>query len=120
VTESQRTVTALHRAGARLIAGVDSPLSPFGTALHTELRDYVAAGLTPFDALKTATINPATLIGVAADLGTLEVGKLADLVVVDGNPLADINDTRRVRQVIKHGEVYTLEQLLRPAAGEVR
>jgi imidazolonepropionase-like amidohydrolase len=58
--------------------------------------------------------DPATLIGVARDLGTVEVGKLADLVVVDGNPLVDIADTRRVRQVVKHGEVYSVEQLLKP------
>ena len=116
LTEGQRTVLALHRAGARIIAGVDSPLTPYGTALHIELREYVIAGLTPFEALKTATINPATLIGVARDLGTVEVGKLADLVVVDGNPLVDIADASRVRQVIKHGEVYSLDQLLKPAA----
>jgi Tol biopolymer transport system component/imidazolonepropionase-like amidohydrolase len=112
ITEGQRTVLALHRAGARIIAGVDSPLTPYGTALHTELRDFVAAGLSPFEALKTATINPARLIGVADDLGTLEAGKLADLVIVDGNPLVDIADTRRVRTVIRHGMVFTVEQLL--------
>ena len=72
ITEGQRTVLALHSAGARIIAGVDSPLTPYGTALHIELQDYVAAGLTPFEALKTATINTATLIGVAEDLGTIE------------------------------------------------
>jgi imidazolonepropionase-like amidohydrolase len=76
------------------------------------LQDYVAAGLTPFEALKTATINTATLVGAGADLGTLEVGKLADLVVVDGNPLVNIADTPRVRTVIKNGDVFTVEQLL--------
>jgi Tol biopolymer transport system component/imidazolonepropionase-like amidohydrolase len=112
LTEPQRTVLALHKAGARIIAGVDSPLTPYATALHIELQDYVAAGLSPFDALKTATINTATLLGAAADLGTLEPGKLADLVIVDGNPLVTIADTRRVRAVVKNGELFTIDRLL--------
>jgi hypothetical protein len=112
LTEGQRTVLALQRAGVRLIAGVDSPLTPFATALHVELQDYVAAGLTPFEALETATINTAKLMGVGADLGTLEAGKLADLVIVDGNPLVNIADTLRVRKVIANGTLYTVEQLL--------
>ncbi len=112
-TEGQKTVLALHKAGARIIAGVDSPLTPYGTALHFELQDYVAAGLTPFEALKTATINIATVMGAAGDLGTLEVGKLADIVIVDGNPLTNIADTLRVRTVIKNGEVFTVDELLK-------
>jgi Tol biopolymer transport system component/imidazolonepropionase-like amidohydrolase len=111
ITEGQKTVLALQKAGVRIIAGVDSPLTPYATALHIELQDYVAAGLTPFEALKTATINPATVMGVAADLGTLEVGKLADMVIVDGNPLANIADTIRVRKVIKNGEAFSVEEL---------
>lgn len=112
LTPGQRTVGALHRAGVRLIAGVDSPLAPYGTALHVELEDYVAAGLTPFEALQTATRNTAALLGADGDLGTIEAGKLADLVIVDGNPLDDIRHTRRVRAVVKNGEVFTLERLL--------
>jgi imidazolonepropionase-like amidohydrolase len=112
ITEGQKMVVALKRAGATIIAGVDSPLTPYATALHYELQDYVAAGMTPYEALQTATINTAMLIGVGKDLGSIEVGKLADMVVVDGNPLVDIKDTLRVRTVIKNGEVFTLEQLL--------
>ena len=106
------TIRALHAAGARIIAGVDSPLVPYGISLHGELEEYVAAGLTPFEALQTATVNTARLLNAAADLGTIEVGKLADLVVVDGDPLADIKAARRVRTVIKNGEVYELKALL--------
>jgi imidazolonepropionase-like amidohydrolase len=107
------TIKKLHDAGARLIAGTDSPLVPYGISLHGELEDYVAAGLTPFQALQTATVNPARLLAADADLGTLEVGKLADLVVVDGDPLADIKTARRVRTVIKNGEVFELATLIR-------
>jgi hypothetical protein len=107
------TIKALQQAGARIIAGTDSPLVPYGISLHGELEDYVAAGLTPFQALQTATVNPARLLAADADLGTLEVGKLADLVIVDGDPLADIKAARRVRTVIKNGEVYEVAALIR-------
>jgi Tol biopolymer transport system component/imidazolonepropionase-like amidohydrolase len=120
LAEGRRTVLTLQKAGVTLIAGVDSPLTPYATALHFELQDYVAAGLTPFEALKTATINTATLIGAAHDLGTLEVGKLADLVVVDGNPFVHIADTLRVRKVIKNGELFTVEQLLDVPGAQTR
>lgn len=117
LTAGQRMVAALNRAGARIVAGVDSPLAPFAMALHVELQDYVAAGLTPLEAIRTATINTATVMGVAADLGTVEAGKLADLVIVDGNPLDDIRDTLRVRTTIRNGEVFPVEVLLNVPAG---
>jgi Tol biopolymer transport system component len=110
------TLRALHAAGARIIAGVDSPLVPYGISLHGELEEYVAAGFTPFEALQTATVNTARLLNAEADLGTIEVGKLADLVVVEGDPLTDIKAARRVRTVIKNGEVYELSALLAPAS----
>jgi Tol biopolymer transport system component len=106
------TLRALHAAGARIIAGVDSPLVPYGLSLHGELEEYVLAGLSPFEALTTATVNPARLLNAAADLGTIEVGKLADLVVVEGDPLTDIKAARRVRTVIKNGEPYELSRLI--------
>jgi Tol biopolymer transport system component len=109
------TIRALHQAGARIIAGVDSPLVPYGISLHGELEDYVAAGLTPFQALQTATVNPARLLNADADLGSIQIGKLADLVVVDGDPLADIKAARRVRTVIKNGEVFEVGALIRKA-----
>jgi imidazolonepropionase-like amidohydrolase len=112
----QETIGKLYRAGATIIAGIDSPTTPYAVGLHIELQDYVAQGLTPFDALRTATVNTATLLGVADQLGTVEKGKLADLVIVDGNPLANINDAMNVRVVIKNGEVFTLEQLLESPA----
>ncbi len=110
LTPAQRTVRALHEAGVRIIAGVDSPLSPYGTSLHVELQDYVAAGLTPFEAIQTATRNTADLLGAGRDLGTLEPGKLADMVIVDGNPLERIADTLRVRVVVKNGDVLDIDE----------
>jgi amidohydrolase family protein len=115
-TAAYATIRALHAAGARIIAGVDSPLVPYGISLHGEIEDYVAAGLTPFQALQTATVNPARLLAADTDIGTIQVGKLADLVVVDGDPLADIKAARRVRTVIKNGEIYELGTLLRRGA----
>jgi Tol biopolymer transport system component len=111
-TQTFATIKALHDAGARIVAGTDSPLVAYGISLHGELEDYVTAGLTPFEALQTATVNPARLLGVEMELGTLAVGKLADLVVIDGDPLADIKNTRRVRTVIKNGEIYEVASLI--------
>jgi Tol biopolymer transport system component len=115
-TAAYATIRTLHQAGARIIAGVDSPLVPYGISLHGEIEDYVAAGLTPFQALQTATVNTARLLNADADLGTIQVGKLADLVVVDGDPLTDIKAARRVRTVIKNGEVHELSALVRTPA----
>ena len=110
------TLRALHRAGARIIAGVDSPLVPYGLSLHGELEEYVAAGLSPFEALQTATTNTARLLNADADIGTIQVGKLADLVIVEGDPLTDIKAARRVTTVVKNGEVYELSAIIGPSA----
>jgi ribosome-associated protein YbcJ (S4-like RNA binding protein) len=114
ISRSAKTLTDLLRAGVPIIAGVDAPLVPNGAALHTEMAGYVEAGFTPFQALQTATVNTAALLNVQKDLGTIEPGKLADLVIVEGNPLVNIRDTMRVRKVIRDGEVIALEDLLSP------
>ena len=106
------TVKKLHDAGANISAGTDSPFIPWGLSLHVELWNYVESGLTPFEALQTATINAAKSLHVDDQLGTLEVGKIASLIAVDGNPLENIRDTQRVRHVLVNGRAYTLEQLL--------
>jgi Tol biopolymer transport system component len=118
---SARLLLDLLHAGVPIVAGVDAPLVPYGAALHTELAGYVAAGFTPLQALQTATVNTARLLNAENDLGSVEPGKLADLVIVEGNPLVNIRDTMRVRTVIKNGEVFTVEQLLnRPQTGGTR
>jgi imidazolonepropionase-like amidohydrolase len=106
------TLRALHDAGARIVAGVDSPLVPYGLSLHGELEEYVRAGLSPYQALQTATTNVARLLHAHQDLGTIETGKLADLVIVDGDPLTDIKAARRVKIVIKNGERFDLATLV--------
>lgn len=104
--------TRLMRAGIRIIAGTDATYTPYGLSLHTEIEQYVLGGMTPFEALQTATINVATVMGADKDLGSLEPGKLADLVAVEGNPLLNIRDARRVKWVIKNGELFSIESLV--------
>jgi len=107
------TVLKVTRGGGRVIAGTDSPIFPFAIAFHAELQDYVKAGLTPFEALQTATTVAADALGASGDLGSVETGKLADLVFVDGNPLSDIRNARKVRRVMKNGELYGIDTLLK-------
>jgi Tol biopolymer transport system component/imidazolonepropionase-like amidohydrolase len=112
MARSAKTLLDLLRAGVPIIAGVDAPLVPNGVALHTELAGYVEAGLTPYEALQTATVNTARLLNAQDHLGTVDAGRLADLVIVEGNPLVNIRDTMRVRTVIRNGEVLRVEDLL--------
>lgn len=92
--------------GGKITAGTDSPQVPYGTSLHAELWLFCQAGLSPFEALQTATINAAKLVGVEKDLGSIEKGKLADLVIIDGDPLHEISHSWNVDLVIKNGEPY--------------
>jgi len=90
-----------------------------GFSVHRELHAFVLAGIPPADALRFATVNASRALGVQDELGTVEVGKFADLVIVDGNPLEDIRATRDVRLVMKNGEVYDPEELLSSVVGEL-
>jgi len=110
-----QTIVKIVNAGGRVIAGTDAPYGdslPYGLSLHAELDSYVRYGLSPFQALQAATWIPAQALGIDQDLGTLETGKLADMVIVEGNPLRNIQDARKVRQVIKNGEVFDLDDLI--------
>jgi len=114
----------LNRAGVRMLAGSDSP-NPFvypGFSLHDELSLLVKAGLTPAEALRTATLNPATFLGVSDSLGTVARGKVADLVLLDANPLVDIANTKRIRAVIQGGRLLNrraLDSMLASARARV-
>jgi len=97
-----------HAAGVRLPLGTDAgnPAVFHGLAVHRELELLVRAGLTPIDALATATTLAAAKVGADARLGTVEPGKEADLVVVTASPLADIRNTRQIELVIKRGQLF--------------
>ena len=101
------------KRGGRVIAGTDSPINPYGLTLLMELEHLVRGGLSPAEAIRTATAVPADAMGAGADLGTIEAGKLADVLIVDGNPIARITDIRRMRTVLKGGMVYERDALLR-------
>jgi imidazolonepropionase-like amidohydrolase len=96
----------LHRAGVSLLVGSDS-LDPFvfpGQSLHKELAEFVRAGFTPAEALQAATRGAAEFLGRERDFGTVETGKIADLVLLDANPLEDIANVRKVFAVIRNGQ----------------
>jgi imidazolonepropionase-like amidohydrolase len=95
-------VGRLYRAGVPLVAGTDDFA---GFALHNELAFYVKAGLTPAQALQIATRNGARYSGTADERGRIAAGRLADLVLVDGEPTKDIADLRRVALVVTQGSV---------------
>jgi imidazolonepropionase-like amidohydrolase len=91
-----------------ILTGTDAPLrnSPPGFGLHEELTLLVRGGMSPFEALRSATLEPARYFGMLDSLGTIAAGKLADLVLLDGNPLEDIRNTRRISAVVANGRLY--------------
>lgn len=107
-------VRRLHAAGVPFLAGTDTPagvdVTP-GISLHLELQRFVAAGFTPLEALQTATINPARFFGKLADFGTVEAGRMADLVLLRANPLEDIANTRAIAGVIADGKYWSSADL---------
>jgi len=107
-----KSIKSLHDRGANLTAGTDSPFIPYGLAQIFELIMFVDAGLTPYDAIRTSTVNAAKLLGVEDVLGTLESGKLADMVVLEGDPLANITDLFNVHATVKDGHVFSREEML--------
>jgi imidazolonepropionase-like amidohydrolase len=122
-----RMTADLHAGGAMLLAGTDVdttfPFLFFGFSLHDELALLVKAGLTPLAALQSATINPARFLGREHELGTVAVGKLADLVLLDANPLDRIEHTTRLAGVVQNGRWLPrreLDALLEKAAALVQ
>jgi hypothetical protein len=114
-----QTFARITDAGGTVLAGTDFPLGddlPF--TIHTELRALVLYGWTPYEALLTATRNPAEFLGVQDDLGTLEPGKLADMIFVRGNPLERIEDAINVEMTMMNGELFTPDELIEPFSSE--
>jgi len=112
--KEEATVRRILRAGGTVLCGTDSPLDNPALALHFNLRSQVHFGLAPYEALQTATRLPAKVFGVEDDLGTLEPGKVADLAIIEGNPLQNIAELANVRSVMKNGRLYSVEELLAP------
>jgi imidazolonepropionase-like amidohydrolase len=110
-----RQVADMQRAGVRILTGTDAPLrnSPPGFGLHEEMTLLVRGGMSPFQALRSATIEPARYFGMLDSAGTIARGKLADLVLLDANPLVDINNTRRIAAVIANGRLFAGDDRVR-------
>jgi imidazolonepropionase-like amidohydrolase len=107
-------VQLMHKAGVPFLAGTDTPPGVYifpGFSLHEELQRFVAAGFTPLEALQTATLNPARFFGMDDKLGTVEAGKLADLVLLTANPLTDIANTQKISSVIVNGRYFHRAEL---------
>jgi imidazolonepropionase-like amidohydrolase len=104
-----KLVGALHRAGVPIVAGTDVGVP--GHTLHRELELYVKAGLTPLEAIQAATITPARVMKLENEVGTVEPGKRADLIIVDANPLDNISNIRKVRYVIAQGRLFDSAKL---------
>ncbi|MDQ3118244.1 MAG: amidohydrolase family protein, partial [Verrucomicrobiota bacterium] len=120
---SRQIVKRLHANGVPIIAGTDAPMPLVypGFALHKELELLVESGLTPADALRAATIGPAEFLGLSEQSGSIAVGKRADLVLLDDNPLVQISNTQRIRAVVLDGCLFQradLDALLDGAAME--
>lgn len=119
--EYRQTVRMMDAAGVTLLTGSDLSFAPWapGFSLHDELAALVDAGLTPAEALRAATLSPARVMGSETDFGSVESGKIADLLILDANPLADIANTRRIAAVVVVGKLLgraELDSLLRAGA----
>jgi len=123
--KSMNLVAEMQEAGVRILAGTDSP-APFvfpGSSIHDELQLLVEAGLTPVQALQSATRSPAEFLHATKDLGTIEQGKFADLVLLDANPLQDITNTTAIRAVVANGRYFdraALDHLLATAQAKAK
>ncbi len=107
LAEFKRVVRQMNDAGITLLAGTDIAGTRVpGFTLHDELALLVQSGLTPLQALQTATVNAARFLGRADACGTVEIGKRADLILLDADPLADIGNTRRISAVIVAARLY--------------
>jgi imidazolonepropionase-like amidohydrolase len=100
---------ALHKAGVPIVAGTDVGVP--GHTLHRELELYVKAGLTPLEAIQAATIVPARVMKLDGEVGAIEVGKRADLIIVDANPLDNISNIRKLRFVVTQGRLFDCARL---------
>ena len=126
IDKELEVVRMLEKAGVPFLAGTDTPAGVHifpGFSLHEELERFVAAGFTPLEALQTATLNPAQFFGMAGQLGAIEEGKLADMVLLSANPMEDIANTEKIAGVFVNGRYFShsqIEKLLRGVEAAAR
>jgi imidazolonepropionase-like amidohydrolase len=108
-----KMVAKIHQTGIDIMAGTDTPVGHLipGLSLHQELALLVEAGLSPLDAIKTATLNPARYFNLENELGSIKENMWADLVLLEANPLENIHNTRRIHAVIKQGRYFARSEL---------
>jgi hypothetical protein len=107
------TVAAIAERDGKILAGTDAPIVPFGLSLLLEIELLVEAGLAPVDAIRSATSLAAEALGAEKDIGTVESGKLADLVILSADPSKDIRNLRETHQVVVGGRLVRVSQLVR-------
>jgi imidazolonepropionase-like amidohydrolase len=113
-TRNLQMVGALHHAGVPFMAGTDTAPGVYimpGFSSHDELANFVEAGFTSMEALPTETSNPAKFLGMEASLGSVDPGKIADLVLLSANPLEDIRNTQKISVVIADGRLFDRAEL---------
>jgi len=110
-------VSTLHEVGIRIGTGTDAPNLP--GAIHLEMEDLFRSGLTPMEVIVAATYNAAKILGAEEEIGTIKVGKWADLIILNEDPLEDIRNTREIWKVIKGGEIVDREGILEWAKQKV-
>lgn len=110
VDHYMRIIGDMNKAGVRLLAGTDTGANPLcwpGLGVHLEIEMFEKAGLSPIQALQTATINPAIYLGVEEDYGTISKGKFADMILLSENPLESVSNTQKIVGVVKSGSFYS-------------
>jgi imidazolonepropionase-like amidohydrolase len=104
----------MHKAGVPFLAGPDTAAGVYvvpGFSLHEEMELFVQAGFTPMEALQTATSNPARFLGTESTMGSVAPGKVADLVLLDADPTADIHNARQIQSVVLAGKYFSRPDL---------
>jgi imidazolonepropionase-like amidohydrolase len=104
-----QTIGGLHRAGVPIVAGTDVGVP--GHTLHRELELYVKAGMTPMEAIQSATLTPARVMRLEKEVGTIEPGKRADILILERNPLEDISNIRKIKFVVTQGRLFDCSEL---------
>jgi imidazolonepropionase-like amidohydrolase len=109
----QRALGRVLAGGGHVAIASRSPVTPYGLGFHAELALLARAGIAPAQILQLATAEAARVLGLQADLGSIQKGRLADLLVIDGDPLADVTQLLQLETVVQNGQPHPLAELLR-------